>query len=82
MSDVQPGVYDVVIHRTRGGYAVSMFCSTCSQTRCATYSAALTIAEERARRENVDIWFDDDDALWRVRRYRAGDDVVRQFAYA
>jgi hypothetical protein len=69
MSDLQPGSRDVVIRQLRSGYVVETFSAIESQIVCTTYLAALLIANDRARRVGVDVWFVDEDTPWRVRRF-------------
>ena len=76
MSDLQPGVNDIVIAEARSGYAVSVFGSVGSARVCSTLIVALSAAAERARHAGVDVWYADGEATWRVRRYSVVDDGV------
>jgi hypothetical protein len=73
MSDLQPGSRDVVIRQRGCGYVVETFSASQSQIVCTTYLAALMIANDRARSVGGDVWFVDEDAPWRVRRFAPPD---------
>jgi hypothetical protein len=75
MSDFQPASDDVVICQVRSGYIVGQFTSVSSHEFCATDVAALQAAHLHARHARVDVWYTDDDTMWRVKRYRPTDEL-------
>ena len=77
MSDLQPGADDIVISPVQRRFRVGRFESVSLHVWCATDVDALQVAHRDACAARVDVWYADDDAVWRVERFRPTDELSR-----